>query len=494
MKHKDLLIAISFTNILFFKYWSIVVYFNPSNSFYYKNFPSAKTFIAFILSELIVALAIWLGIKLIRYLNNSIILKSTKVIFCLVVLNFFYELIWNSAQKIKIEGGFIHRIPTTIFVIFVIFLIAKKMTYKTAVKAVLLITPFVLVIFSQSIIMMTKDFEHDVNYRIVNPATTHKLPFFKNNKSAPRILWLLFDEMDQRLTFVDRPKYVKLPEFDRFKEQAFFGVNVNQAGKNTGRAVPSLFTGKTVKKTGTINSSEFLITYKDASQPVKMSSEPDIFTDVKELGFNTALSGNGHPYSRIIGHKIDYCEWYDDDMILSPDASLWDNIYNQISYLSPFDEGRRGRVIHSKLFNDARNLATNPDYQLTFIHFAIPHAPRINKKWGLINFTQWGYFGNLELADQTFGVLRKNMEEQGLWDNTTILITSDHQWRKSDRIDGKKDQRVPFILKLAGDNNGVVYEPTFNAVLTKDILLGILKKEIITHNDLTKWLNEQVRN
>jgi len=101
VKLKDLLISISFANILFYNYWSIVVYFNLGNSFYYKNFPTAKTFIAFIISELIVGLVIWLGIKLIRYLNNSFISKSSKVIFCLVVLNFFYELIWNTAQNLK---------------------------------------------------------------------------------------------------------------------------------------------------------------------------------------------------------------------------------------------------------------------------------------------------------------------------------------------------------------------------------------------------------
>lgn len=494
LKQKDLFVAISFANILFYNFWSIVVYFNPGNSFYYKNSPTAKTFLAFIICELIVGLVIWLGIKLIRYLNNSLISKSSMFIFCCVVLNFFYDLIWNTAQKIKVEDGFIHRIPTNIYIIFVIYLIVRKRTFKTVKKAVLLLTPFVLMIFGQAIMMMGKDFQNDVNYQYVNPAATQKPPFFQQDKSSPRILWLLFDEMDQRLTFDQRPKYVKLPEFDRFKEQAFYAVNVKQAGKNTGRAVPSLFTGKLVKKTGKNGPSEFLITYEGESKPVKMSQEPDIFTEVKELGFNTALSGNGHPYSRVMGHKIDFCEWYDDDMILSPDASLLENISNQLRYLSPFDRGQRGRMLHSKLFKDAQKLAVDPDYQLIFIHFAIPHAPRINKKWGLVNITQWGYFGNLELADQTFGILRKSMEEQGFWDNTVILVTSDHQWRKSNRIDGKKDPRVPFILKLPGEKDGVVYKPSFNAVLTKEILIGILKKDIRTYNDLTKWLNEQQNN
>jgi len=85
------------------------------------------------------------------------------------------------------------------------------------------------------------------------------------------------------------------------------------------------------------------------------------------------------------------------------------------------------------------------------------------------------------------------MEENGLWENTTVLITSDHQWRKSNRIDGKKDPRVPFILKLAGEKKGVIYEPSFNAVLTKDILLAVLRNQIVTNEDLVIWLNEHLK-
>ncbi len=484
MKHKDLIIALSFANIIFYKYWSVIIYFNPSNSYYFKNFPSAKTYLAFIISELIAGLVVWLGIKLLRYLNNKFILKASKVIFSLVVLNFFYELIWNHAEKLEVYGDIYHYLPTTLFVFFIIYLLIKRKFIKTAAGASILIAPFVLVIFGQAIWMMTNADFKNTSETIANPLV------IKQDKALPRAVWLLFDEMDQRFAFDDRPKYVKLPEFDRFKNQAFYATNVTQTGDKTGKAIPSLFTGKIVQKTDTVNSSEMMITYKDASKAVKWSQEPDIFSEARKLGLKTALSGDGHPYSRILGHKIDYCQWYDDDWIPDPSASLWYNIYNQLAFLSPFDEGRRGSQIHSEIFNDAQNLVVNPDYQLVFIHFLIPHAPRINEKWGLINATQWGYFGNLELADQTFGSLRKSMEEQGLWEDTTILITSDHQWRKSDRIDGKKDPRVPFILKIAGEKNGTVYQSPFNAVLTKEVLLAILKKQIKTNYDLTEWLNE----
>lgn len=209
------------------------------------------------------------------------------------------------------------------------------------------------------------------------------------------------------------------------------------------------------------------------------------------MGVNTALVGSSHPYSRVIGDKIDYCQWYDEEMIPSPTASLWYNIYNQLSFLVPFDETKRSQRIHSDIFREARNLAVDPVYGLVFIHFPIPHAPFRNAKWGFWNITPKGYLGNLELADQAFGQLRKGMEEQGLWENTTILITSDHQWRKANRFDGKKlDPRVPFIMKLAGEKTGTVFQPSFSTVLTKDLLLAIFQRQIQTNDDLINWLNE----
>src|SRR5206468_1541723 len=78
------------------------------------------------------------------------------------------------------------------------------------------------------------------------------------------------------------------------------------------------------------------------------------------------------------------------------------------------------------------------------------------------------YLGALELVDLTLGEIRRSMEKQGTWDETTVLLTSDHQLR-SFRPDGKTSgPRVPYLLKLAGQHVPVSYEAGFRTVLTSD--------------------------
>src|SRR5438874_1778611 len=57
---------------------------------------------------------------------------------------------------------------------------------------------------------------------------------------APRVVWVIFDEMDWRYTFGLRraESSIEMPEFDRLKNESFYGVTVHQAGLNTITAMP----------------------------------------------------------------------------------------------------------------------------------------------------------------------------------------------------------------------------------------------------------------
>lgn len=483
MKRKDLFIAISFANLLFFNFWSIVVYFTPDNSFYLKYIPTVKTYLAFIISELIVGFIIWLGIKLVRYLNNSFLSKTMKVIFTLFVLNFCYEVIWPFAKKI--EPRILRNVPIILFITILIYLLVKRKTIQTAARVVLFLTPFVLFVFGQAVWMMI-----NIN-KIAQPVLTTNPPLVRQDQNRPRVLWLLFDEMDQRLTFVDRPKNLKLPELDRFKQEALFAENAYQAGTCTNDSVPSLFTGKIVRKSKSLDFNEMLITFRGSKTPEKWSQAPDIFSEMEKMGINTAIVGPAFPYPRILGYKVNHCEWYDDYKVLSPAATIWQDIYNIISLLFPSDRIRRSQETEAKIFREAQNLVVDPQYGLVFLHFDIPHSPFRNNKWSLWNNTPRGYLGNLELVDQSLGQLRKLLEEKGLWEQTTILIMADHHWRQSSRLNFKKmDPRVPFIIKLAGEKTGTVFQPSFNTALSRNLLMAIFQKQIGANADLLKWLNE----
>jgi arylsulfatase A-like enzyme len=81
------------------------------------------------------------------------------------------------------------------------------------------------------------------------------------------------------------------------------------------------------------------------------------------------------------------------------------------------------------------------------------------------------------------------MENGGTWDSTTVLFTSDHGYRDSESLDGKSDPRIPYLLKLAGQKEAVAYTPPFNAVLSADLLLAVLRGEIGDAASAKAWLD-----
>jgi arylsulfatase A-like enzyme len=100
-----------------------------------------------------------------------------------------------------------------------------------------------------------------------------------------------------------------------------------------------------------------------------------------------------------------------------------------------------------------------------------------------------GYIDSLALLDRTVGQMRRVMEDAGTWDSTTVLFTSDHSYRDAAQLDGGGDRRIPYILKLASQKEPVAYTEPFNAVLTADLLLDVLRGEIRDPASATAWLD-----
>jgi arylsulfatase A-like enzyme len=100
-----------------------------------------------------------------------------------------------------------------------------------------------------------------------------------------------------------------------------------------------------------------------------------------------------------------------------------------------------------------------------------------------------GYFNNLALADRTFGKLRAAMEASNQWNRSWIIVSADHSWRASAEYDGRRDFRVPFLVKAPGPNQPVVYSPAINTLLTHDLILAILRSELTNQQQVVPWLD-----
>jgi arylsulfatase A-like enzyme len=105
------------------------------------------------------------------------------------------------------------------------------------------------------------------------------------------------------------------------------------------------------------------------------------------------------------------------------------------------------------------------EYGFTVVHLPIPYAPnaydRRSGQFTLGNSPIRGYVDSLALLDRTIGEIRGSMESAGTWDQTTILFTSDHPYREAGSLDGKANPRIPFLLKIPSQKEGLsIHNPS----------------------------------
>jgi arylsulfatase A-like enzyme len=98
------------------------------------------------------------------------------------------------------------------------------------------------------------------------------------------------------------------------------------------------------------------------------------------------------------------------------------------------------------------------------------------------------YSDSIALADVFLGDIRTAMTRVGLWDTTTVLVSSDHANRVAKLFDGKEDPRVPFLLKLAGQTSAVTYTAPLQTVVSKALLETILARQVNTPEEAVSWL------
>jgi arylsulfatase A-like enzyme len=92
---------------------------------------------------------------------------------------------------------------------------------------------------------------------------------------------------------------------------------------------------------------------------------------------------------------------------------------------------------------------------LALLNLPVPPAPHVYdrkpRQFTCKNSSTNAYVDSLALMDRTFGQLRHSMESAGKWENTRLVVSSDHGYRQAQVPDGKKDSRIPFLTILRGE-------------------------------------------
>jgi len=304
------------------------------------------------------------------------------------------------------------------------------------------------------------------------------------------------------LTFRDRDRTLGLPEIDRLAKESLHASNAYPPGGGTPESIPSYYLGKLYSPVWYLDARRIAIVPKGGKRAEVLGQQPNVFDRARGLGYNTGLLEWFHPSCRVLD-GLNFCEWWP---MARQYNSMGDTFFEiaphqarslvESNLFSPFGRpmtADQHTGVYRAMVSEARKLIVNPDYGFSIVHLPIPHNPfmydRRTGTFTLGNSPIKGYVDHLALLDLTIGELRRTMEQAGLWDSTTVLFTSDHEYREAEALDGKSDKRIPYLLKLASQKEGVSYDRAFNTVVTSDLLMAVLRGEVTDAAGAAAWLD-----
>lgn len=519
---KKLAVAFSLANLCYFKAWREVL--NPqlyTYLYFWKNFPGAVGRVALVINVLLLTGVLYLLFQVgSRYAigRRRKLLEVGLLVLLLRSLNGirvqFQAL--NTEQLRSLfgrTGFFLLGMALIAMLLGAVVRFGIDRVTRVAIVVALVLSPFGLVAITQTTFLALK-------YGSLLSRGPNTQPQLKRDTTQPRVVWIVFDEMTANLAFDRRPADLKLPEFDRLAAISLFASHAFSPAGRTLQSVPALLTGKLVAAAEPSGPNNLLLTFDGTSEAVGWSQSEDLFSISRRMGINGAVVGWFHPYCRVIGERLSKCFWQPATQLTDPgESSLARTMFLQsaeLLRLLPLSGDLVNRITqkkidyrsthlddYAKLMKAASETVSDPSLGLVLVHLPVPHPPyvfdRKRKVWD--TSTQLNYLDNLALADRALGELRQAMEAAGFWDDSTVVVSSDHWWRisywdkkptwsEADNIfrPEESDHRIPFLVKLRHQKTRADYDKQLNTVITHDLLIDILNRRVETPDQLISWL------
>ncbi|MCB0406513.1 MAG: sulfatase-like hydrolase/transferase, partial [Bdellovibrionales bacterium] len=276
-----------------------------------------------------------------------------------------------------------------------------------------------------------------------------------------RIFWLVFDGLDYRATFPDRPDGLTLPNLDALRKHSDFYTDARPPGIQTNRSLPGYLMGRKVTS-DLLPTSEgtFELGYSGKA-PSTWSVEDTVFARAHDKGAHSAIVGWHLPYCELLGKFVDSCRRYPhyDAKKYPYDDKFWPSFRNFFTEMLQIRW--RDTYVHvanyQAVLQDTLDLIEDRSVDLVFVHWPIPHNPvifdgkRVSRN--VPNFFE-GHYKNLKLADLALGRVVEKLKATGQWGDAALFVTSDHPSRAILLKDKIEDLRIPLFIKNPKQRHG----------------------------------------
>lgn len=312
-----------------------------------------------------------------------------------------------------------------------------------------------------------------------------------------RVLWVVYDELDYRTPFEQRPADLKMPAFDRLAAESLTATAAVPPGVSTERSMPSFLSGVRVDDAALVGRNRLMIETESTAGGTAWTSAATLLPKARALGFNTGIAGFFLPYCSLVGDSLTACTW--EPCVTCGrltgvfGSSFLDSLRYQVAELAP----RYGPRRHLGAYRDGQRasvaLAGDAAIGFALLHLPVPHAPAIYDRdrasFSIGRPRGDGYLHNLALADRSLAEIRDAVERAGLAGRTTLIVFGDHGRRDPPGSHEIADPRVPFIVKAGSDTHAVRYDAPLEALRVHDLTLELLAGRLTSNADVERWLN-----
>lgn len=298
-----------------------------------------------------------------------------------------------------------------------------------------------------------------------------------------RVVWILFDEMDERELFSRRPPGVTYPAFDRLRNEAIHFTAARPPGGNTMQAVPSMWLGRAVAWSRPEGPGELSVRFAGESEPTahRLHDFPTIFSKAKARGARTAVIGWYHPYCRLFARVLDHCEQthlYTTRPVQS--HGLGEALGRMINSLHVFWRWTNKLTTYERMLAAASAAVADPRFDFIAIHLPVPHRPyNYDAAHDRLTWFSLGlsYHDAIALADRFLATLRAEMSRAGVWDRTALVASADHGRRASgpEATDPRAAGVLPLLVRTPGQRRPYRVAHPVPGEMQHDIILALLE-------------------
>ncbi len=489
-------ISLSFANLVYLRAWADLIPFNLDDLYNRKTMPGFHVYFALVGDVLALSLLIFAVLMLVPRMPFWMrrCLPLAAIVALGIALSFLRAHFLHYVSG-RVAAAFLAAVFLAAAVLSIRF---SSLTARLIQGLALAATPCLAVTFVAPLYYLSRP-----SPLPADPPLAQRLP----GTPRFRVLWIVFDDWDQRLTF-ENPDIATMPPLPALVSLASRSFAASRAlavlspepvaEMATSNAIPSLLYGQVVVNSATDDPATRRVQFAGSDETVVFGQGDSIFARIHANGWNSAAAGWYLPYCRVFNPQLTDCYWdvrYDQatSAAASPFQAAVDEtrMLFETEMFSPFGRSlvdARHFEEYGALLSAAIRYAADPTLAFAFVHFNVPHAPFFYNpklgRWGRKGHPDDLYVDGLKWVDQAVGDIVSSVNRAGLDSKTAIILSSDHPAR----LVASTDPHVPFIVHLPAEEIGLPSRREFSVLGTADLVVAIARGDVQTPYDAEKFL------